>query len=118
VEGAPRPRQNCRNGAAAIAHDLIGWDAEYSQTFLLQLLIAVVVARPSFGPIVHVAIDLDHQGSLATVEVDHIRVDRMLSAKLQSCRALAKLLPKKRFGGRHGPSERAGGVDGLAPKRR
>jgi hypothetical protein len=93
VEGAPRPRQNSRNSAAAIAHNLARWDPKHSQALFLQLSVARCIAKVRLVRTVDVPVDLDYEGGLTTVEVHHVRIDRVLPSKLQPGRALAKLLP-------------------------
>jgi hypothetical protein len=60
VEGAPRPRQNSRNGAAAIAHNLARWNPKHSQALFLQSSVARCVAKVRLVRAMDVPIDLDH----------------------------------------------------------
>jgi hypothetical protein len=93
VEGAPRPLQNGRDGTAAVAHDLARWNTKHSQALFLQSRVARCVAKVRLVGAMNVPIDFDYEGRLTTIEIHHIRIDRVLPTKLQPGRALSKLLP-------------------------
>ena len=93
MEGAPRPLQNSSNGTAAVVHDLARWNSEHRQAFFHQTSIAPLVAKMRLLCAMNVTVDFNYKGRLTTIEINNIRIDRVLPSKLQAGRTLSKLLP-------------------------
>jgi hypothetical protein len=80
-----------------------------------QKSVAQLIALRPITPRMRLAIDLNNQRSFAAVEIDNVRTNRVLAAKLQPRLSAAKLLPQHHFWEAHILAELACDID-FGPK--
>ncbi|KQU61819.1 hypothetical protein ASG67_01165 [Sphingomonas sp. Leaf339] len=76
-----------------IREDVHSRNPAYANVLRRKPGITLAIALWSTAPIMGLPIDLDSEMMAHTEEIEDVAARRMLAAKLQACRALAKFLP-------------------------
>jgi hypothetical protein len=82
---------------------------DHAVPILSEKAVAPFVVRGTVGAVMRFAVDLGDERCGATVKVDDIRADRMLTPKLRTRLAPAKSLPQQHLGQAHLAAELSSG---------
>jgi hypothetical protein len=97
VVGTLRTRGDGFGSADGIAEDALRRYPQDPVPVFFEKIGSLDIARRTIPHIMGLAVDLDSEARSRTIKVDHIGADRVLAAKLKTCRAQPELLPQHSF---------------------